>query len=295
MKRTIRLAAAPLALLAIPVIVHAQPTAHYVPGIEGIKAATLPPPGFYLRDYTVGYYANRANNSFGDKITPGNFEAYTIANVPRAVYITEFKVLGGNVGVDALLPIAYQSVEAGRYKDDKFGIGDFFAEGTLSWHPKRWDFSVGAGIWAPTGDFEVRKVSIGSGYWTPMLTAGATWYIDEEKTWSLSALNRYEFNTEQDDTEMTRGQAYTLEYGLAKAITKTIEVGAAGYFQQQVTNDEYKRGDFGPRDRAAGIGPEVTMAFPSCSIFASLRYAYEFLAESRAEGHTMCLTVTKRF
>ena len=54
-----------------------------------------------------------------------------------------------------------------------------------------------------------------------MLTAGVTWYIDQEKTWSVSALNRYEFNTEQRDTDVTPGQAYTLEWGIGKAVTKT--------------------------------------------------------------------------
>lgn len=75
----------------------------------------------------------------------------------------------------------------------------------------------------------------GGGYWTPMLTAGVTWYIDSEKTWSVSALNRYEFNTEQRDTDITPGQAYTLEWGIAKSVTKTIDLGAVGYYQMQTT------------------------------------------------------------
>ena len=33
-----------------------------------------------------------------------------------------------------------------------------------------------------------------------MLTAGATWYIDKDKRWALSVLNRYEFNQEKEDT-----------------------------------------------------------------------------------------------
>ena len=33
------------ALLALPLLGLAQPSAHYVPGIEGIKGASLPPPG----------------------------------------------------------------------------------------------------------------------------------------------------------------------------------------------------------------------------------------------------------
>jgi hypothetical protein len=101
---------------------------------------------------------------------------------------------------------------AGSFDSSTFGIGDFFAEGTLSWHPKQFDFSAGCGLWMPTGDSASPPTTrIGSGFWTPMLTAGATWYPDEAKTWAISALNRYEFNSEDRDTHDTRGQAYTLE------------------------------------------------------------------------------------
>ena len=44
-------------VLLVPVLLQAQPTAHYPPGIEGIKGASLPPPGFYLRDYNYAYFA----------------------------------------------------------------------------------------------------------------------------------------------------------------------------------------------------------------------------------------------
>jgi hypothetical protein len=34
---------------------------------------------------------------------------------------------------------------------------------------------------------------------------------------------------------------------------------------------------------------------PKLMAFASLRYNYEFMAENRAQGHTVALTLTKRF
>ena len=70
-----------------------------------------------------------------------------------------------------------------------------------------------------------------------MQTAGATWYIDEEKTWAVSALNRYEFNTEQRDTHVTPGDAYTLEWGVSKSVCKEVDLGVVGYYQQQVTGN----------------------------------------------------------
>jgi hypothetical protein len=285
-----------LALAAAPGVIQAQPDAQYVPGIEGIKAATLPPPGFYFRDYNVFYVADQLNDSGGRNIAPDNFQALLYANVPRAIWITDTKFLGGNVGVDALLPLIYQSVKAGPYNSSTFGIGDFFAESTLSWHPKQFDFAVGAGFWAPTGDSASPPTTrVGAGYWTPMLTAGATWYPDEAKTWAISALSRYEFNTEDRDTHETPGQACTLEWGISKSVIKTLDLGVVGYYQQRVTESTGPApGEF-PYSRVAAIGPEVVVTIPQWMLFVSLRYDYEFLAEERSQGHTVSLTLTKRF
>jgi len=107
--RTTLLAGA--AALALPLALCAQPTAHYVPGVEGIKAASLPPPGVYLRDYNVFYFADQANDSNGDKIGAVDVDAFIYANVPRLVWITDKQVLGGFLGVDALLPLQYTSIE----------------------------------------------------------------------------------------------------------------------------------------------------------------------------------------
>ena len=141
-------------LLALPGLLQAQPTAHYVPGVEGIKGATLPPPGWYVRDYNVFYYSATLNNQMGNNATPPGFRAITYANVPRLIWIMDTKVFGGFIGVDALLPLVYQDVRipAIAFDDGTFGIGDLFFEGTLSWHPEQFDISAGVGVWAPTGD-----------------------------------------------------------------------------------------------------------------------------------------------
>jgi hypothetical protein len=290
-------------LLTMPNLVQAQPTAHYGPGAEGIKAASLPPPGWYVRDYNIAYYSDTLNDSHGNKIgAPLDAKAFTYVNLPRIIWITDQKVLGGFIGLDALIPLQYTDLDiqgAGPASIDHhtFGVGDLFAEATWSTHLKQFDISFGCGVWAPTGDSsgkapEFPTTMAGQGYWGQMLTAGATWYVDADKKWSVSALNRYEFNFGKDDAGMTPGQAYTVEGGLGYAFTKTIEGGVVGYYQQQVTGDD------GPvqRDhgRVAAIGPEIGIAFPSAMLGVTLRYEYEFLAESRFQGNTFSLTLTKR-
>jgi hypothetical protein len=109
----------------------------------------------------------------------------------------------------------------------------------------------------------------------------------------VSALNRYEFNTEKEDTEVIPGQAYTLEWGLSKTVNKVIDVGPVGYYQQQVNPNS--GAPWSSRSRVAAVGPEVSVAFPKQMFFVSLRYNYEFIAENRAQGNAITLTLTKRF
>jgi hypothetical protein len=294
MKTRIQFLVLAASLMALPGVLQAQPSAQYVPGSEGIKAATLPPPGFYVRDYNYFYWAGQNNDASGNNLHTPNFEAFTYANIPRVIWIcgTNVSFLGGNVGVDALLPLVDQHVRAGTFDSTTFGIGDFFGEGTLSWHLKQFDFAFGSGVWAATGDSAPQPTTrVGAGYWTFMQTAGATWYIDEEKTWAVSALNRYEFNTRQRDTHVTPGDAYTLEWGVSKTVVKVVDLGVVGYYQQQVTGNS----DGQPLNRVAAVGPEVNVVIPDLMLFVSLRYNYEFMAESRAQGNAVTLTLTKRF
>src|ERR1017187_10861981 len=123
------------ALATLPSLLLAQPSAHYAPGVEGIKGASLPPPGIYFRDYNYFYTADQLNDAAGNKIAPADLDAFTYGNIPRVLWITDTRFLGGFVGVDALLPLVYQQASAaGGFNNSTFGGGDLFAEGTLSWH-----------------------------------------------------------------------------------------------------------------------------------------------------------------
>jgi len=285
------------ALAAIPGAIQAQPAAHYVPGVEGIQGASLPPVGLYFKDYNAVYAADQINDASGNAIPGKDPQLLIYANVPRVLWITDMTFLGANVGVDGFLPLIYKSFKGGQ-PANTFGIGDLFAESTLSWHLKQLDVAAGAGIYLPTGDSSLNQFStrIGSGFWTPMLTAGATWYADADKTWAFSALNRYEFNSEKTDSDKTVGQVYTMEWGISKLLlNKTLNCGLVGYFQQKVTADTGDNVAPSLPNRVAAIGPEVVLTIPSYKLFVSLRYNYEFMAENRMQGHTVALTLTKAF
>ena len=127
-------------LLAGSNLTQAQSTGHYPAGAEGIKGASLPPPGVYLRDYNMFYFADRYPQG-----APPQFDSvFLYANAPRLIWITDTKVLGGNYGMDVLVPFYYSDIQfgsGGPYSSDStFTMGDIMLEPiTLSWHWKQFD------------------------------------------------------------------------------------------------------------------------------------------------------------
>jgi len=269
--------------------VQAQTQSHYPAGVEGIKGSSLPPPGFYIRDYNYMYFTN----SFPDG--PPSFDLFVNVQAPRLIWITGEKILGGYYGMDVIVPLVYQNLDATGFKGSDFRLGDVFVEPiTLSWHAKQADFSFGYGIWTPSGDFKTTDpLSPGKGFLTHMLTGGVTYYADKDKTWSFSALSRYEISTERKQTRITPGQYYTLEYALGKSLSKTVEIGVVGYYQAQVNRASGPNASIA-KDSATAIGPEITFVCPKLGLSTSIRYLRETSVSNRPEGNVINLIFTKR-
>jgi len=286
-------------LLALPVLLQASPpppsfTSHYVPGVEGLMGSSLPPPGFYLRDYNVFYTADRINMPDGDKAGV-NFNAAVYANVIRGIWVTDWKVLGGNFVMDALVPLEYTKIKVNGFTDQDFGFGDICLEpAVISWHGQQWDAAFGYALWMPTGDSQVGSADPGKGFWGHMITAGGTVYFDKDKTWALSLLNRYEINQRETDTHITPGNEWTLEWGLSKKLNPVVNVGVVGYYQLQTTKDCGDNAS-SERDQVLAFGPEISLVSPDLGLFTSLRYNFEVMAKDRPQGQTIVLTFTKAF
>ena len=153
----------------LPTTAMAQATAHYPTGIEGIKGASLPPPGVYLRDYNVAYTSSQLDNASGNEVHGSNLSTSCYAQVPRLVWITDQKFLGGYVGVDGAWPIVDLNTSVntpgGPFSGRTVGIGDPFLEGSLSWHPRAFDIGGGVGEWFPVGQSAPPPTTkIGFGY-----------------------------------------------------------------------------------------------------------------------------------
>ncbi|MEX2185193.1 MAG: transporter [Pirellulales bacterium] len=283
----------------------AQETAPYPNGTSGLKAGTVPPPGHYWLMYNRLYEARRNIDLNGDTVTgPGGvglgLDVNGYANVHRFIHVTEYKILGADFAWNAVLPLVGVDMGIGAYgvRDSAFRIADINVEPfVIEWHKPRYDFGYLYGFFAPTAERnDARPALPGKGYWTNYVGVAGTYYFDDDRTWSLSALSRYEMCGRRRDVDITPGDNFSFEWGLARNVEKVLDVGVSGYCSWQTKLDAGTGIDYvNTRDRVFGIGPEVQYFSTKYKFGYHLRYWWEFGARDRSQGTIATLTIVKPF
>ncbi|MCC7495423.1 MAG: transporter [Fimbriimonadaceae bacterium] len=292
-----------LALLAAALPATAQETGHYIWGVEGIRAASLPPPGIYYRQYNAFYNAQTLTDRSGN-IAPVGFGVSVFANVHRLIYVSKAKILGGNYAADIIVPLVdtHLTIDAVPLRDNRFGLYDVCIEPfILAWHTKRFDAAFALGAWLPVGMYDAgRPASPGKDFFSGMTTLGGTWYIDAPKLWALSVLNRTEFHGKSTSRNVTPGMNTGFEWALSRALpTKEAiwEFGLVGYDQWQLTDDSGAgaRVPVDIHDSTHALGGEVSVFVPSAKAVFSLRSLWEYSTTDRSRGNFTNFTVTGMF
>jgi hypothetical protein len=275
---------------------------HYVPGVEGVMAATVPPPGFHYRMYSVFLDSDTLTDAGGDKQDIG-FDLKVFAQVHRFVLITNKKIFGAQYGMDFLVPIAATdfNINALDLHDAEIGLGDItFEPLILSWHGSRWDYALAWGVNFPTGEYDQNEpASPGHGYFSSIFTAGGTYYFDEQKSWSASLLSRTLNYGEQDDTKITPGWESLVEWGIGKQFPVSngllIRPGLCGYGYWQLGEDSGP-GSTNAKGRNFAIGAEINLFWiPPHLIQANLRVLQDVETKDEAEATKVVFTLTKSF
>lgn len=299
------LGAVALLLVACGPPVTAQETNHYPNGTSGILAGSVPGPGLYYLMYNLFYETDQLKDNAGNTVLApdGNsldFRAKAFANVHRFIHVTHLKFLGAEFSWNVAVPLVYRSVRIDNFNvdDSNFALGDINLEPlVLEWRGPQWDFGIGYGLFAPTGDRDDQHpAKPGKNFWTHYPIVAGTWFFDQERTWSASFLSRYEVHGKRQDVDITPGNDISVEWGVGKSFG-TLIVGISGYAQWQVTSDTGAdiNYDASVHDRVFGIGPEIQYFFPEYGFGFQLRHWREFGAEDRSEGSITTLTLVKPF
>ena len=264
---------------------------HYPMGSEGIKNASLPEKGLFMKNYNLFYHADDLKDGNGNSV-PINFDVFAYVNATRVFYFPDWEFLGGKVGADVTVPIVHTELTLAGTKFSKAGLGDILVEPVLlGWHYPRVDLALAFGVWAPAGEFAAAQpASPGKGYWSYVVPMGATLYLDEAKTWAFSTAHRFEFHTRQRQTNIRPGANWDMEWAISKAVQPTLELGVVGYGTKQIVHDSA-----GPRtkDMVFGVGPELDWFWAKHKLNFAFRYYREFAAVDRSSGGTALFVLTK--
>ena len=175
------------------------------------------------------------------------------------------------------------------------GFGDFYLQPViLWWRTVRVDIRGIFGFLAPTGKFNAGATDIvGNGYWTPVLAAGQTFYLTEDKATTLSAFGMYEFHTTQSGTHIQPGETFDLDYSLMRAFTfedSRLQVGLVGYGAWQTTaktGPAITPAEEAQRYRVNALGAGLNWILPARKVTLSFKYFDEFSNQWTYQGYSL--------
>lgn len=268
-----------LTAVALAAAMSAAAGGHYVPGVEGIQAASVPPPGTYYLGYLVDYNIDQFKAPGSSTALPGHNTGTVVALANRVVWISPYKFLGADYGIETIVPVIGTSltINAASVSESQTGLGDvYFGPLVLGWHGSNWDAVAAAGFWLDTATSQ-GPAAPGKGFKSTMLTGGATYYFDAAKTISGSALMRYETNTEKSNG-FKPGNQVTVEWGIAKMMNG-YQLGVVGYDQMQVSNDSGTGASTNSASRHA-IGAEVVLPIMSAGVFLKAAAYKEYQSDA---------------
>jgi hypothetical protein len=286
-------------LLSVAGIVDAQDLGHRLPGLIGLDAGTIAPPGLSVLDRFAAYNADELRDRNGN-IVPIGPELRVLSNAVGISYTYRLPQSCTTLSARAAAPVAglrlnVQDVPAASV--DKFGLADIYIQ-PLEWgcEKDRFEILASYSLYVPTGQFLLAGgKSVSSGNVTHQFSFGGTIYRSKERTSFISALASYELNLRKRNIDITRGDIFQIQGGIGvKRHNQVLEMGLAGYALWQVRDD--RGADLPPvlsgaRDRVFGLGPEVAVLIKSINSELRARYEWDIGAQSRFQGNVFVVGI----
>ncbi len=281
----------PLIAGAVALAIFAQPqetradaggVGFWLPGIFGSLAAAPVTPGWA---YSTVYLHLQANAGAGQNFVTSNgvrgsvvagINAHADALVQGFTYTSPLPVLGGQagfsvlaapgnvgVGVDASLTGPRGNTISGSQIDNRTTLSDIYYQGTLKWNQGVHNEMIYITGNIPSGTYDSsRLANLSAGFVAIDAGAGYT-YLDPKSGHEFSVVGGLTYSAINPNLQYQNGIDLHVDWAASQFVSKSVHVGVAGYFYQQITDDSgpgAKLGGF--RGRAIGIGPQIGFIIP---------------------------------
>ncbi len=270
----------------------------YPLGLSAINSGVSPEAGLTYNNSFLFYSRSEQKGGNGEVLATGQQSVLLDMNTLLWASTGEIAMLGGARFSSAVtIPIANNSLSSSAQGaiSGGGGVGDlYFQPAIVAWRNERADIRGIFGFLAPTGKFNAgASDNVGNGYWTPVIAAGETFYLSEDKATTLSAFEMYEFHSTQSGTHIHPGETFDLDYSLMRAFTfpdSRLQVGLVGYGAWQTTAKtapEITPAQEAQRYRVNALGAGLNFVLPARKVTLSFKYFDEFSNQWTYQGYSV--------
>ena len=244
-------------------------------------------------------------NGFPGSVVAG-LTAHADALVEGVTYTSALPVLGGQagfsllaapgnlgVGINASLTGPLGNTISGSKFDNRNTVSDVFYQGTLKWNQGVNNEMIYIAGNIPSGTYDPNRLAnLSFGFWG-VDVGGAYTYLDPKTGHEFSIAGGVTYSAFNPFLQYQNGIDAHLDWAASQFVTKSVLVGMAGYYFQQLTDDHGPGATLGGfRGMAVGIGPQIGFLFPVGDYQGYLNIkAYKDLeVENRPQGWSTWVT-----
>jgi hypothetical protein len=283
-RRPITIAACAIALIALPqhALADAGGVSFWLPGTFGSLAATPVSPGWAYETIYIHLQMNAGagttfvtTNGIRGSVVAG-LNAHADALVEGVTYTFATPVLGGQagfsvlaapgtigVGINGSLTGPLGNTISGGKSDTRTTLTDVFYQGTLKWNQGVNNEMVYVSGNIPSGTYDSTQLAnLSFGFTAVDVGAGYT-YFNPQTGHEFSVTSGVTYSSPNQALQYQNGIDYHLDWGASQFISKSVQVGVAGYYFQQLTADSGPGAVLGAfKGMAVGVGPQIGFLFP---------------------------------
>jgi hypothetical protein len=297
----------------------------WLPGGFGSLAAVPLQPGFSFTDlYVHSSVSGGGNVAASRALNIGTASPTLTVNLNASVqgaadldafiptYAFDQKFLGGQLALSimgaygrsqakidanvtgALGPIGFAAERS--ISDALTDFGDLYPQATMRWNSGVHNFMVYTMEDVPVGAYDPHRIAnLGIGHWAADGGGGYT-YFDQKAGHEFSVVTGWTYNFINPSTQYQNGIDWHVDWGASQFVTKQVQLGAVGYYFQQITGDSGAGARLGAfESHIAGIGPQFGYLFPvgdKVQGYLNLKGYWEFDAQNRASGWNAWVTLS---
>lgn len=259
----------------------------YADGLENFMTGALPPPGVHWMVYGGAWHYSKVRDAAGDKVDIPGFGVDVGVVAPRLVWVTEQKVLGGQLAFHAIAPLLTVKAEAMGQSQRKSGLGDVVVGAALGYHASdKLHYLMALDVFTPTGRYRATdSANLGRNYWAVQPIAAISYAQASGVNADVKLM--FDINTRNRDTDTRSGNAVHLDYSLGWGWGNGLVTGIGGYVFRQIGDDHGPNAGPG-RARALGIGPSLSYSNGK-GFLLTAKWQAEMDVHSRPQGSAFLL------